>query len=447
MDNLVNDNPDRPIAIRRNFLWMTWSGVISIGSSLVVWVFMARLRDVEDVGRFTIVMGLYALFFNLTSLGLMPYLVNEITRRSALAVGAASSLKKFISSSAIFLTVSGLLCSIAMVSSGLIVSDSYQVTMSVMILSLTMVPSNLICILEAASIAHGRVKLLASVATMENLLRIMIPVGLIWTGFDIISICISFAAIRFVALLVYFAAVKVNIREFNFALSEFRKIAVISPTFAGTGVMASLNWQAPLFMLAYLSTESQSAEFGTASRFLIPVSILMAGYVNTIQPTLARKVLNDPVDGGRYLVKISSYPAAVAVAAAIGSLFLSGVVLTLLFGERYEIAAPTLKILALSVIPFCLVMVGSRGLIATGSQRIDLYANVIGFAACVGAGAIAIPIYGAVGAAIAQLVCFSSMAFVEVAFLLVKFDWFRSGSRAAWSSAGAVLFSLLLWNF
>ena len=49
----LGDNPDRPGSLGRNFLWMTWSGVISIANSLLVWVFMARMRDIDDVGRFT----------------------------------------------------------------------------------------------------------------------------------------------------------------------------------------------------------------------------------------------------------------------------------------------------------------------------------------------------------------------------------------------------------
>jgi O-antigen/teichoic acid export membrane protein len=443
MDQLATEKvPNPPAKLGRNFLWMTWTGVVGIANSVLVWVFMARMRDVEDVGRFTILMGLYALFFNLNALGLMPYLVNEITRRRDLG-----SIKEFISSSAAFLSISSILCAIAMTASAFIVSDSFQVRISAFVLSLSLLPSNLVTVSEAAAISAGRMRFIAAVATMENLLRTIIPLGLIWTGFDIFSICVSFAVIRVVSMTVHLIANRVSFDQFVFSYPEFRKIAVVSPTFAGTGVMAALNWQAPLFMLAYFSTEIQSAEYGAASRFLIPVSILLGGYANAIQPNLARTILREPQNSGTYLSKIAGYPLIAATMAVVGSFFLSEYVLNFLFGERYVSAAPTLNILVMSIIPFCLVMVTSRGLIATGMQRIDLYANIIAFAACVCAGLIAIPRYGAVGAAIAQLVCFSTMAIIEIPFLTRKLGGFSIWRRAALSSAGVVSIYLLLWNF
>lgn len=426
----------------RNFAWMAWSGVMGIASSMLVWVFIARMRDVEDVGRFTIVMGLYALFFNLAVLGLMPYLVSEISRRNS--SGAA---REFISSSAVFLSISGILCAIAMTVSSFVVSGSYQVRVSAIILGLSLLPSNLITLSESAAIAAGKMRFIAAVSTAENLLRTIVPLGLIWAGYDISSICASFAIIKCFALIVYLVANKVRVEHFKFCLTEFRKIAAVSPTFAGTGIMASLNWQAPLFMLAYFSTEFQSAQYGTASRFLIPVSILMASYANAVQPELTRRVTNDLRSSGSYLTRIAGYPLMIAILAAIGSFFMSGFALELLFGEKYRIAAPALEILAISVIPFCLVMVASRGLIALGMQRIDLYANIFGFIACVSAGLIVIPLYGAFGAAIAQLLCFSVMGGIEVAALSRKLGRFQIWRRAAYSSAGVATLYLLIWNF
>ncbi len=446
MSAISDDNLDLPSKLGKNFLWMTWSGVISIANSVLVWVFMARMRDIDDVGRFTIVMGLYALFFNLTALGLMPYLVNEFSRCKAKGKGSSRSVKKFASSASVFLTIAGTACAVGMTASAFIVSDSYQVRMSAIVLSLTMVPSNLITILESASIAYGRVKLLAGVTTSENILRTVVPLWLIWNGSDIITICSSFAVIRILAMFIYFAAVRASIQDFSFSKRAFRTIARVSPTFAGTSMMAAINWQTPLFMLAYFSTEVQTAEFGAASRFLIPVSIILAGFANTIQPTVARKVLQDVANSGIYLSKMAAIPVSIAAVAAVASLFLSESVLGLLFGDTYRSASTTLIVLTASIIPFCLVMVGSRGLIATGSQRVDLYANLIGFAACVLAGSIAIPAYGAIGAALAQLVCFSAMALIEAAFLFYKLGPARFGSRAALSSASVMLVCGLLWN-
>ena len=75
---------------------------------------------------------------------------------------------------------------------------------------------------------------------------------------------------------------------------DFKQIAKVCPTFAVTITVASINWQAPIFLLAFASTELESAEFGAASRLLIPVTILMASYANAIQPMLTKYRLESP---------------------------------------------------------------------------------------------------------------------------------------------------------
>ncbi|MCU1289127.1 MAG: Polysaccharide biosynthesis related protein [Acidobacteria bacterium] len=417
--------------VTQNLLWMVWSGSISIANSVVLWIFMARMRDVEEMGRFTIVMGLYALFYNVCSLGLMPFLVNEISRKiesaklSENAENEERKLSNFIGSASVILFFSGIVCAAAMTIAAFFVSDSWSVRVSTLVLSFAVIPTGLICVSEAAAIAHGRTGLIAFVSTFENLLRTIIPFALIWLGFDISVICASFVAVRIAALFPYLQAARHRLKQFNFDVSEFVKILKATPTFAGTITLASVNWQAAIILLGYLSTEIESAKYGVASRFLIPVSILLAGYSSVIQPVLARHVEKSFIETRVYLSKMLRYPLLAATLAAFISPFLSTQILTSFFGASYAETSTTLNILALCVIPFCLVMIVSRGLVATGSQHIDLLANALGVFACVIMCWILIPIYGAAGAAAAQLFSLLLMALLEAVYLSKRLSEFR----------------------
>src|SRR5688500_11928749 len=83
--------------IGRGFFWMALSGTVSIANSVVLWIFLARMRPAEELGRFTIVMAVYALFVSVCSLGLMPYFVTEIRRLRDKTNGAGRTVVGFIS--------------------------------------------------------------------------------------------------------------------------------------------------------------------------------------------------------------------------------------------------------------------------------------------------------------------------------------------------------------
>jgi O-antigen/teichoic acid export membrane protein len=404
----------------RSFLWLTWSGIANIASSMLIWIVIARMRTPEEVGRFSIVMGLYALLFTVVSLGLVPYLINEIGRRLTGGSERARSLPLFIGSAAVLMLVSGLESALIMTAGGYAVSLSPDVHAATAAMSLALVPTGLIALAEATAIAEGRTGTVAAVTTVENVLKTVIPIGLILSGADLATISLSYALVRFVALLIYLVVERATVVRARFSGDEFRRLASTSVTFAATVVFASINWQAAIVLLGYFGPEAEAAKFGVASRFLIPVTILMSGYSSAIQPELARRMHHAPEEMARYLASRARLPVLVALAAGIASPFLSRPVLVLLFGEGYAQADAVLEMLALSAIPFCLVIIAARGLIALERQRVDLLANIAGTMICVGIAIAAIPTYGAVGAAAAQLLAFIVMAAIEVVYFVRK---------------------------
>jgi PST family polysaccharide transporter len=417
----------------RNLLWMAWSGAVSTLSGILLWIFFARLRDVDEVGRFTIVMGLYALFATVSTMGLGAYITSEVSR-------SVESSRDFINQATGFLALAGFGTACLMTGAGFIVSESVEVRTAIAVLSLAMIPTAMITAAESVAIAFGRTRLIAVSTTIENALRMIVPLLMLWAGFGVVSICASFLLIRLVALAVYLGpardlGVTPLIEE-----RGIRKLLKVMPTFAGTVILAALNWQAALILLAYFGSAAESAKFGVASRFLIPVTILMASYANVIQPAITR--LSER-SSGWYISKMASYPLIIAAVAAGISPFLSETVLSFLFGAQYADVGPTLNVLALSVLPFSLVMVVSRGLIATKSQHVDLLANALGVASCFVAGIWLVPQFGAKGAALSQLISFSLIALVEVSYLSQKLNGLRILKAAAMVGVVSLFVSII----
>jgi O-antigen/teichoic acid export membrane protein len=405
----------------RRLFWMTWSGTVSISNSILLWVFFARMRDVDELGRFTIVMGLYALFYSLCTLGLFSFIIAEISRRSAPAEVIDKGACEFVASSAVYLGMAGTASAVLMSLSGLWTSASAEVRHATFVLSFSLIASSLIGVAEAAAVASGRTKLVALVSTAENLARTVIPFLLILYGFGITAICVSFAAVRIIALGIYVFDIRQLVAWLRPRAHDLRLLVARTPTFAVTTVLSSIIWQFGIVLLGHYAGDAESANFGVASRFLIPVTILMASYGSVIQPVLARAALEGYGSIRVTLTRMLRLPLAVFAAAALLSPFVSETVLSVLFGEQYASSAPTLDILAVSAVPFCLVMVLSRALIAMNAQRIDMLANAVGVCVFLAAAPWFIPRYGAWGAAITQLLAFATMSLVELVYVSTRF--------------------------
>ena len=407
-----------------NLGWLVFSGAVSVANSILIWIFMARWRDRSELGGFTVVMGLYALFYNICSLNLSPLIVREISRRAA---KFDDSLSSFIGTTAIFLLISGAICAILMAAGGFLLNDSADARIANLVLSFALVPTAFVALGESQAIAAGRGRLIASVTTLENFLRTVIPLVLIVGGFPIWTICVSFVAVRVVAAAIYFSINK--FKNFAFVRRDFTMLLKAAPTFAGTIVFSSLNWQIPIILLAAFASETESARYGVASRFLIPAMIFAVGFANAMQPALVGEWENSVAAGIGYLRRRAIPIFLLTVAAAVLSPFLSPPVLTLLFGANYADSSRVLDLLAICVVPFTLVVIAARGLVAADAMRIDLLANALGAVICLAIGALLVPRFGAVGAAAAQVGAFLAMAIIEIAYLAALAA--RSGKSAA----------------
>ena len=416
---IAKTNPGNTIL--GNTLWMAWSGTINIANSVLLWMALARWRTAAEVGQFATVMSLQTIFITVCGLGLTPYLASELARRT--------ERRRFLSSAALLVLLTSIVCTAVMIIAGRLTSPSASAQTATLILSLAILPTGIISLGEAVFTAFGQARVIALATTTENLLRTIIPLVLLYRGHSLPVICASFVAVRLAACAVYGG---IAWRRFGPpALPQkqlVREIAKVAPTFAGVTILASLHWQLGTVLVARFGGETAAADFGVAARFLVPAMILLWSYVSVIQPTAARLAQQSLPQLGEFLASCLRLVLALALPLAVGGLTLGMNLLVLLFGPTYASASLALGFLAASVVPFSIVMIASRGLIATQRQHIDLLANLTAVIVNLGANLLLIPRYGAAGAAAAQFLSLTAMAVVEV-------QW---GTRP--------LFSLRIWE-
>src|SRR5438093_13184631 len=212
-------------SLLRNAAWMVWSASLSIANSVVLWALMARWRQTEELGRFTIIMSVGSIFIILCSLGLGPYLTSEIARRSERERGP------FIASAAFYLMAWSAVCAAVMTGMGFMVSPSPEVHWATAVLSLAMLPTGLISIAEPTFTAYGRARVIAMASTTENLARTIVPMVLLYRGYGLAAIFLMITVSRLLACGVYALVLRHRLKALALAQwSLVREIASKTPT-------------------------------------------------------------------------------------------------------------------------------------------------------------------------------------------------------------------------
>src|SRR5262245_4073655 len=370
---------------------------------------MAHWREASEVGQFSAVMSVYAIFMTLCSLGLNPYLANEIARRR--------ERSPFVASAIALIGCWSVVSAAAMAVTGYTLNQSPSARLATLIYSLAMLPTGLISVSESLFIALGRARVIAVANTIENMLRSAVPLYLLVRGHTLPTLCLSFVLIRVTACVAYAIVAGRRLSAWRLASWPLMvEIIKVAPTFAGVIILAAVHWQIGIVLAGRLGGETVAAELGVASRFLVPVTALLFGYVNVVQPVAAGLAANSMKQLGDFLARSLRPVIALGLPLAAGGWLLGGEFLTLLFGPRYAGAATALGFLSTCVIPLGVVLIASRGLIATGRQRSDLLGNLVAVWSNVALNFGLIPRYGAAGAAAAQLFSVTAMAMVETGY-------------------------------
>lgn len=408
-----NQEAQAHTTLLRRAAWLVWSGGVNVANSVVLWMVLARWREAAEVGRFTVAVSIYLTFVALCSLGLGPYLVSEITRRKAQS-GAHHS---FIASATAFLFAASLGFAALMCVTGLLVSDTREVQLTTAVLSLALLPTGLLVTAEAVFIANGKTRVIALANTVENVFRTLVPLLLVLAGYRLAVIGLSFVGARVLACLVYAWAARGRFAHlWRARRAEIAELVKAMPTFAGITICSAIHWQVAAILLGRLGSEVAAAQYGVASRFLVPVAVLLASYTSVLQPEATRYAAISWPALGEFLSRSLRLVLMFALPFVAGLCLLAPEALTWLFGAQYGAAALALGLLGASALPLSLVMLVARGLVATNHQRVDFWGNVVGVLSCAVFCLLLIPSYGANGAAAAHLLSMLALTAVELGF-------------------------------
>jgi O-antigen/teichoic acid export membrane protein len=417
----------------RVWLARTLSPLVRMGLVVVI----SRALGAEGLGDYQVVISYLAIFEIVPALGMWPLLVRNVAREPEQA------FRYLLHAGALSLGASALLV-VPMNVAGLGYGPTIREAM--MLLSLALAPSVLLVVSEAVLIPRGRPEAVATLQVAESVALVATAAVLLWGGGGVVAVAAAMLACRTLAAAVaVFLALRVcPDRQWTFDWGFARRLLGETPVFFLSSVTWVLYSRLDVVVLSRLVPVDQVGYYGAAQRVLTMCQEVVQSMMVVTLPLLAASAARH-ADFQQVMARATKYVLMVGLPAAVGAMLVGGDLLTLIFGAKFAPSGPILTVLMWSFVPFGLMKLLGAGLTASDRQGADLAINLVVLAVTLALLVSAIPILGAVGAAVAVL-----GSVVTAVVLRAAYFWRRvtrleveRGTGAVVASAGVLALVLM----
>lgn len=426
--------------VLRNSAVLAIAKILERASGFVVALLVASELGVDGLGIYAVAWSIYGLIAIAGDAGATVYLVREISRDPSRTASYTVHL------SIIALACAGTLMLIAqLVVPHLGYSPTLETSVSVVLLAI--LPRILNAVQEAVFLAYGRVAFETLTRVVSSTTYVLLVVWLLGQGYGVPALLRTFVAIEYAVAIVYFILISryiVRLRpQFHWRLAA--RLVREMKAFAASSALAGLFSRPEIIVLSLLATERQAGLYSAALRIAELPLVLPEVFMANVFPQLSQAFRTAEArfaawqrTAVRAMLAFSLPLAACCLAAATG-------IVTLVFGDAFDPAAPILRILALNLVFFSLISVFWRSLVARDRQGTNVAVQAVMVAVRLTTAAGLIVPLAAVGAAIA------SVASGLLHLILLVVATARSGAssqilRAAWRYAlAAAAAGLCVW--
>lgn len=376
---------------------------------------LSRYLGAEGLGRYTLAFSVLYVFNAIAPLGLSSVITRECARdpdRLHTVLGNALTVG----------TMTSLVCIPLMISAGFMLGYEHDTRTALNVLSAAVLPFTIGTMLESAFIAKERIDLMAIGAFVENALKVGVGVVLLYLGYGLQSVLIMAVFGRIVSCLlsIYLLrriGVKVSLTSDAGVRKQLLKLA---PTFFFIGVFATLYWRIDIFMLSTLKPVTEVGYYGAAYRLLELAMIFPQSLCLAIYPQIVSATHTNLTALNKLGQTSSRYLAAVSLPVVICTVLLAEPILVMLYGESFRVAAPTLAVLMLTLLPYSIVRYHAYVLVGANRQHVDLWLNVVMALLNILLNLVLIPRYSYFGAALATFIAVCIYAILQYSYVRIK---------------------------
>lgn len=338
-------------------------------SRMLLAFFIARILHATGLGLYTAVIVYYELIVIAAETGSTTLLVREIGK------DRSKTNTYFTHLCLIALVVSAVLAALFLGFLPLLRFNA-EMTTSLRVIALAVVPGVLKTIQEGVFIAHQRLEF----ATYTTLIAAMAYGGLslllLFHGYGITSLIVVFVVVQYImmVLYVYFinkyvAALRWEV-DFSFLIQLGREVR----TFAALAIFAGLFSRPEIVILSLVSTAAQVGFYSAALRVVNVWQLFPQIYMMNVFPVLSQTYLAGDAEALRILDRSIKYLLALSLPVMVGVVVAADPIVRALYGPGFQASVIPLRLLAVSIPLQALSAVLWRVLVARGQQSLVLRA-------------------------------------------------------------------------
>jgi len=395
----------------KNTSWLFGEKILRILISFVVTVFVVRYLGPKDFGLLSYAISFYGLFATISILGLESITIRELVKNP--------DKRDDLLGSVFLLRLLGGVCTIIFIALTLYFSDeSTYISILILIVSVSAIFQSF-SVVDYYFRAEVKAKYSVYVFSTAVLIVAVLKIMLIIFEANLIYFAIAFSIEFLLAaagfLFVYrFNKLKLSGWRFN------KKIAVSllkdSWPLILSGLVVSVYMKVDQVMIKNMLNSEEVGYYAAAVKlseawYFIPVAL-----TNSLFPAIvnAKKVSKEFYNNR--MQKLYDILAWMAIAIAVPVSIFSSEIISIIFGNEFQSAAPVLTIYIWAGVAVFLGVASSQYLINENFTKLSFSRTFIGMVLNILLNIILIPKYGIVGAAYATLISYSVAVFSIILF-------------------------------
>lgn len=406
--NVAVDKASGGGTLRRNVVFLAASNLLAPLFSLVLVLAISRLRGVEELGKYSLVMTVFVLGQSCAGFGLPLVITREVAQQRE-AAG-----RFFVNACTVTSALLLPMLAVALATLAHTMADA-ELAWAIGLVLVALLITSVNAYGESILLAFEHAGDFVTINMGETILRAIAGVALVLSGHGVAAVAAGLLFFRVAAAATYVVVMRRRGIRFAFRIDRSLCANLLRhmPVVGLIPVVNAVYARADVFLLTSLASWADVGLYSAAMRFIELARTLPPAYARALYPVLARLRTASETEY-RALVQRSLRTNLLITAPIVLGLFgVGGRVLTLLYGPQMAAAVPSLRILTWTLLPLSIAIMLAQVLFSANRQAIDLRVNLIAAVASVGLGAFLIPRFGAAGAATSTLASATLYAFLQ----------------------------------